>query len=118
MPTLNLRRVVNNPKFAQSFTIKRYSILRDPDGDTEVVTSIAAYGPIFPASATELNQVPEADRVTGAITIGSTTEIRTTNPNGTADTVVWKGQEYRVAKILDYSDEGFYWAVAVRDSGR
>lgn len=114
--------VVNDPDFAQSFVITR----KENGGwylgrwqDTAV--SVPMWGSIQPANPEELEQIPEADRVTGILTIHSTQPIYETNVTpmftGRSDIVNWNNQQYRVLKVYPWSDYGFFKAIAVRMSG-
>ena len=73
----------------------------------------------FDASARPA-QVPEGDRVTGALTFYSPAEICETRGgeySGTSDVIEWRGDRYRVAKVWPYADYGYWKAYAVRMDG-
>jgi hypothetical protein len=116
--------VVNDPVFAQSFTIVRSS------GDfvagiwSNVPVTIAAYGSIQPATNEELVYVAEADRVKGVNCIHTqalmyeTHTVESPDPNaGISDIINWHNQQWKISYIYPWSDYGFTKALAVRMSG-
>lgn len=130
MPTLNVSRVVTNPKFAQAFTILRSSGGDWNDDGTwgDVTVSIDMYGIIQPATPKELKQLPEGDRVLEVKSFHSIQEmfishvdgVDTTDPGYNAsisDYTIWNGQQYRLAKRYEWSDFGYYKALGVRVKG-
>jgi hypothetical protein len=65
------------------------------------------------AEENTLLQVPEADRVTGARVFWSTSpiyETRTGTDRGTSDVLLHNGTQYRLAKVWDWSDNGYFKA--------
>ena len=130
MPTLNVSRVVSNPKFAQPF-----SIMRSQGGDWnddgtwgDVTVEVQMYGIVQPATSKELNQLPEGDRVQEVKSFHSIQEMfisrvvgeDTSDPGYNAaisDYAVWNGQQYRLAKRYEWSDFGYYKALGVRVKG-
>lgn len=130
MPTLNVSRVVSNPKFAQTFTIERSSGGDWNDNGTwgDVTVDVDFYGIIQPATAKELNQVPEGDRVKEVKSFHSTQEmfvshVDTENATdvgynaGISDYAIWNGQRYRLAKRYEWADFGYFKALGVRVKG-
>jgi hypothetical protein len=72
------------------------------------------------ADAKTLAQVPEGDRVTGARVFWSVSpmyETRTGSDEGLSDILIHHGVQYRVAKVWNWSDNGFFKAFAVRIKG-
>lgn len=118
----SIAEVVNDPLFAQSFTITR------SQGGTwqlgrwsNATTIITAWGSIQPPDPTELEMVPEADRVLGVVAIHTTQPIYPTNVDqtlGISDIATWHGQTYRILKVYEWQDYGYWKALAVRMSGK
>lgn len=130
MPTLNLSRVVSNPKFAQGFIIQRSEGGDWNDDGTwgDVSVDIDFYGIIQPATAKELLQVPEGDRVKEVKSFHSVNEMFLSRVNGQdtsdvgynaaiSDYAMWQGQKYRLAKRYEWGDFGYYKALGVRIKG-
>lgn len=118
---INLKNVLRpGGPFTQSFTIKRPTTTFVLGGIVETLVSIPAIGAVTVAKERDLAQVPVADRVTGAMLFISVTEIKVSHGGtgaGTSDTIDWRGDTYRIAKLFPYVDYGFYKAVGVRVSG-
>jgi hypothetical protein len=118
----SIAEIVNDPAFAQNFTITRRSGGAWQLGKwTTSETALTVWGAIQPPTATDLKQVAEADRVTGLIAIWTTQPIYITNVDLTADisdVVTWHGQKYRVLSAKEWQDYGYWKALAVRTSGQ
>ena len=118
----SIAEVVNDPMFAQSFTITRSQGGVFLAGRwTNATVQVPGWGSIQPPNPEELDQIPEADRVTGIIAIHSTQPIYETNVEmtyGISDIVVWHGNQYRIVKVYPWQDYGYWKAVAVRMSGQ
>lgn len=120
---IDVSEVVLDPDFAENFVIKRSSGSYQLDGWVDVITTVPMYGAIQPSSSKDLDQVPEGDRIKGAITVWSTQPIYTTrrgtgaNDGGLSDIIVWQGEDHRVAGLLPWNENGFFRAVAVRMKG-
>lgn len=130
MPLLNVSRVVSNPMFAQAFIIERSS-----GGDfavsgdwVDTTLQVSMWGIIQPATAKELLQLPDGDRVKEVksfhseqemfITHANNADLTTTGYNaGISDIAIWNGQHYRLAKRYEWDDFGYYKALGVRIEG-
>lgn len=125
---INLAEVVNDPDFAQAFSIARSQGGEFDDSGVwqDVTVDVAMYGVIQPATAKELLQVPEGDRVKEVKSFHSSQQMfltRTTevlDPNAAiSDLVTWSttGEQYRLVKLYPWQDFGYYKALGVRISG-
>lgn len=77
-------------------------------------------GIAYPSSEKELNQVPEGDRIKGAITFLTAEKLNATHveaPSGVSDKVEWNGELYKVVSLLPWGDYGYYASVCERISG-
>lgn len=118
----SIAEIVNDPDFAQTFTI-----VRSQGGQwilgrwQESKVSIQAWGAIQPPEPEELEQIPEGDRMLGVVAIWVTQRIYKTNVNDTgalSDQVIWLGENYRVYLVYPWDDYGYQKALAVRMSGQ
>lgn len=118
----SMAEVINDPDFAQAFTIMRSAGAFSLGKWINQTSNVPGYGIIQPSTAEELEQVPEADRVKGAITIHSSQTLNETdvqsNSAAISDTVTWNNQTYRVVKVWPWQDFGYFKAVLVRMSGK
>jgi hypothetical protein len=109
---------ITNPDVAQSYTIQRTTGAFVLGGYTTVdTTMIPAYGVITVAAPKDLRQVPEGDRVEGSMLFFATQEIMETRPSGLSDTILWRGDNYKIVKVWPYGDYGYWKACGVRVVG-
>lgn len=115
---ISVSRVINDPRFSQSFKVFRKSgeWLKGRFIQNEVEINIS--GVITPAKAKEIEMIPEGDRVGGEISIHATSKLNVTraleNEEGTSDEVEWQGERYKLYQVNNYSQYGYYSAIAMR----
>jgi len=117
---LNVSRILSNQKFNQSFTVHRKSGSWVAGRFAGTEQAVTLDGVIIPASAKEIEQLPEGDRVTGIMIFYATQEIFTTHKSdtpGTSDEIEWRGARYRIFNVNQYSDYGYYKAYGVYMEG-
>lgn len=114
---INVSEVITDPDFAQTFLVHRRTNEWVGGRPDETETELTMLGVITVADAKTLEQLPEGDRVTGLMCFYSTVPIFTTNEEGTADQLEWRGERYRVKRVFPYGDYGYYKAVAERMAG-
>ena len=119
-----MSEIIKSPEFAQSFTVMRSKgEFVNGRWTEDTPTSIAMYGVILPVQGVDLIQAAEADRTKGLLEFFSTQPMYITRREtstmeaGTSDTIVWHGSTYIIHNIKDYSDFGFYSAIATRTDG-
>ena len=118
--------IVSDPDFAQEFVITRSCGGSWQAGKwVNETIKVCSYGVIQPSTPEELEQVPEGDRVTGALSFHSEQalfETHTYGPNdkfaGTSDIIWHRGQNYRLAKVFPWEDFGYFKAIGIRISGQ
>lgn len=123
MPTINVSELIQDPDFAQEFTVerKRGSWVQ---GRFEFTTqTLKRYGVIIP-DAKVIVQTPEGDTIKGAINVYSLEQINTTvlaknssERDQVSDEVIWRGESYKVMSVDPYVDFGYYHALAIRKRG-
>jgi hypothetical protein len=77
-------------------------------------------GIIYPSTQKELLQVPEGDRVSGAMTFLTTREIKVTHKDseaGLSDKIEWNGELYKVLSVFPWKDYGYWSSICERISG-
>jgi hypothetical protein len=117
---IDMSVVLNNPDLCQAFTAQRSSGSFVAGRFVSKSTEVPLYGSVQVADPKTLEQVPEADRVTGAIAVYTASpiyETRTGDNEGLSDLILHKGKQYRLAKVWDRSNFGFFKAVGVRVKG-
>jgi hypothetical protein len=117
---INVGDLLTDPDFAQSFSILRSKGSFALGGWSNQTTTIKASGVIIPATAQELEQLPEGDRVVGMMAFWSAQplyETRVGDTSGLSDIILWRGQQYRLAKVFPFQDFGYTKAIGARMSG-
>lgn len=124
---ISLSEVVNDPDFAQPFSIQRSSggAFASNGVWEDSKTTVLMYGIVQPATAKELLQVPEGDRAKEVKSFHSSAPMYETTTNGlvdagaiTSDIAIWKGLQYRIQKVYQWEDFGYYKALGVRMLGQ
>jgi hypothetical protein len=117
----DVAELLTDPDFSQRFTIQRATTTFVRGGSTSNTTPITVSGIIWIARSKDLQQVPEADRVLGAMVFACREEIMTTHAGdqpGPSDTITWRNNVYRIQSVYPYVDYGYYKAIGVRVSGK
>ncbi len=117
---INVSKVITDPRVAKTFTIYRKSGEWVSGRFEQTENPMQLTGVISVASAREIEQIPEGDRVGGEIVIHCTQEIFTTHTSdtssdtGTSDELLWHGDRYKIYSVSPYSDYGYYKAIGQR----
>lgn len=123
---INVEEIVNDPDFAQPFTILRSTGSFQRGGWVDTKAQVPMYGSIQVAKEKELHTLPEGDRVSGAMSFHSQQPIYETQANvpepsqtisRISDLITWRGQPFRIVKVFPWEDFGFYKAIGVRTTG-
>jgi hypothetical protein len=115
---IDVSEVINDPDFCQSFTVTRTTGHFDLGGWVAYTPeTLSMEGVVSPTNPDEIQQLPEADRITGSNTFYSTVPIYQTRDGAVSDKIAYNGQTYRIAAVFDYSAYGYYKAIGVRMSG-
>jgi hypothetical protein len=121
---INVAEVVSDPDLCQTVTVQRSHGAFALGGwsDSQATTSTFPISAVVTvASENDLRQVPEGDRVAGAMMFHTTQPLYLTHgatPQAAdSDILVWNGNRYRLIKIWPYVNYGYYKAMGVRMSG-
>lgn len=120
---INVAEMITDPDFAQQFQIERHEQGTFLDGLYSSLTrTIDVYGIVQPYQPKTVEYLPNGDQVTGDIKIWLLQEIFTTrineNDSGISDTIIYKGEKYKVTYVKDWDYHGYYSAVAKRISAK
>lgn len=114
MALINVGELIDDPDFAQAFTITRRSGTWENGRFIPVETTIQASGVISPQDTSELDLAPDGSMIRGRIKVWTHTQLYITiqdAPNGDSyisDEVNWNGNQYLVILDNNYSDYGYY----------
>lgn len=122
---MDLSLAFTDPNISEAFVVLRSSGHPGAGGWVEdTVQEITAHGTIGIAASKDIETLPEADVVHGAITINTRTQLFVTHDvnadistAGTSDIIVWQNENYRILKLYPYRNRGYWWAVASRMAG-
>ena len=100
---------------AQRFSIsRRAGRWHEGRFEPESEEIIEATGNIQPANAEALQFFPEGERRRGAITIRTATLLHLTDGTDIADSVLWRGERYKLIRVDRWDDYGFCVGYASR----
>ncbi len=117
---INVGDLVIDPDLCSNFTILRTTgsfklggWVKDP------VVTIASYGAVRNSNGKELEMLPEADRPKNALTFRTAFPLYVTTEQGSmlSDILVFHGEQHRILTVKDYSEQGYWFAMAVRMEG-
>ncbi len=116
----DLSAVVNNPDLGSPVTILRFTGSFAAGGWQQGAPQrIPAFGVVCIADAEALAQVPEGDRVTGALQFLTGQPVYRTSADrgGTSDQIEWRGELYRVVSVEPWGHAGYWSAILARMEG-
>ena len=126
MPRLKVKRVMRSNMLKQTFIVHR-KIGRWEAGrfiqDKEM--HLPFIGVVENLNPKEVIPTPAGDKIAGQMAFYSNNAMYTThayeypdtNASGTSDEIEWQGDRYRILTVNDYSDYGYYMALAVYMEG-
>lgn len=114
MALIDVSGLLSDPDFADSFTIYRKTTSVGNDGRTaSTETAVTCIGVVIQGEGNQLLRLDDGRRISGAITVYTTTPLSSgTSPND-ADEIAWSGNRYVVSLVSDWSNfgAGYYTAV-------
>jgi len=125
---INVSELITDPDFAKKYQVKR-KIGEWVSGRFKEVSNktIDFIGVVQPASTDDLEEIPEADRVKSVTKFFcrppkklymsegvESDEISEPSESDRViyDTIIYKGEEYKIIKVADWSDNGYIRAFA------
>ena len=113
---INIGRVVQDPRFAQAFQVKRQSAgtFANEGEFSTVETVLDRFGVVQPSKADDLIKfLPEGERQGNFITIYCNQDVLMGNgKDQESDVVVWRGDYYKVAFSKPWDIHGYWFAIA------
>lgn len=86
-------------------------------GFGDVKQFIPNFGIVQQSTPKDVQMVPEGDRVDGMISFWSVSRLFESHAEGVSDIIRWHGARYRIMKVADRSDFGYWKAIATRMPG-
>lgn len=117
---INIKSVLQDPVFLQSYQIERQTGVYIGEGDFQVTSEfLDRSGSIQPAKSSDImNFLPEGLRSSEAIQIWDQSSVLMEDGvNSIPDVVHWLGLKYRVAYSKHWETYGYWYAIATRFKG-
>lgn len=119
---INISEIINDPDYARKFIVARAGGGEFIKGRFVPVTNaeIEMIGPVLPYSPQQSEVTPDGDVIGGDMSFLSSQKIYTTQEsteteeNFLSDIITYKGIKYKVLFVRDYSEYGYYRAIAKR----
>ncbi len=107
MALIDVSDLMSDPDFADEFTVRRCVQTMNETGRPGVTfTDIPAIGSVQSSDGATLDVQPEGSRSVEMIAVFTTFPLREVSAGFEADRIVWRGREYRVTKVRDYTNFG------------
>ena len=107
MALLDVTALLSDPDFADAITVTRVTTTIDSHGRSVATTAtVSAIAVMQPATAAQLDVIPEAERSRDSVAIYTTFALRMAVAGGEADRVAWRGKTFRVANVKDFLNYG------------
>ena len=121
---LNVSNVVNSPRLREDFSITRTTGLWMNGRFTpNAPTTLNLTGIIIPTSE-DMVQTPNGGLIQGELRVFTASKLYETKLDVQAgqdgvisDEIIWKGENWKVLQVRDFSDSGYYRAVCTREKG-
>lgn len=116
MSRINVARVINSSKWHTTFTVYRKTGDWVNSRFVQNDSSIDFDGASVPATTKDIMQVPEGDRTLEIRIFLTKKELYVTRNGeikGTSDEVLWNGKRFKIVKVKDWREFGYYRSIGV-----
>jgi hypothetical protein len=119
----DLSFVIDDGVLSESWVIVRSTGVFIQGGWVTTETQVPGYGVVSVATPEDMDEIPEADRVTGMMVFHSQPRIYATQfdpadqVQRVADKMLWTFQLWRVLHVFPYPNRNYWKAFAVRMQG-
>jgi hypothetical protein len=112
MTVINLEELTFDPDFCTTFEVEKHVVTWVEGEAVETVTSTKVTGIVAPSSPKDVEMLDLADHKHGTKTFYTNeVELCITDTENTSDTIVWRGGQYKLLHVFDYSDNGYWKAI-------
>ncbi len=120
MPFLDVSDIVEDPLFADTFMVKRFTQTVDNDGyaQTTMETFPNVIGTVTQNSGVNLKRLADGQMTTNVITIHTKFRLTSSEEEFDADIVTWAGSDYTVVSVHDWSRFGNGFIMALCEQKR
>ena len=119
---ITIEEIINDPDFAQPFTINRKNgqFIKGVWTVDSEIEKIECFGPVIAANVKEIEQLPEGDRITGIMVFYTPKEIPLLTSHvdpGTSDEILWQHDLYKIVQVNPYNHYGYWKGFGKRIKG-
>ncbi|MBR1696363.1 MAG: hypothetical protein IJ709_13415 [Selenomonas sp.] len=109
---INLEELTFDPDFCTTFTVEKHSGVWHEGKQAETATTIEVTLIVPPSSAKDVQMMELAHDKHGTKTFYTNeVELEVSDTEKTSDTIVWKGNRYKLLHVFDYSANGYWKAI-------
>lgn len=114
MALLDVSEILSDPLFVDDIAVIRSSRTTNQQGITvDTPGMYYAYGSVQPTPGRDLEQFAEAERAGVFITVTTTFQLFPLTATTAPDQVVWRGKNYRVKHVPDWTNYGQGFVTAI-----
>ena len=112
MSVIDLEELTFDPDFCTTFVVEKHVVTWVEGTPQETLVPRRVTGIAAPSSPKDVEMLDLADRKHGTKTFYTNEiELEVTDTEKTSDTIVWKGNRYKLLHVFDYSANGFWKAI-------
>lgn len=114
MPLLDVSDILYDPDFADTLTLTRGVQTVGSNGRTTMAeTTSTIIGVVTSNSGDILKRFPDLARVEGSVMVTTPTVLQIADGSTIADRLAWRGSDYTVTAVNDYSSYGAGFVIAL-----
>ena len=107
-----VQELIHDPDFCDTFQLIRHIGSEWERGEQIVKTeTLTIEGIVSPATSKDIEMLPEGDRQTGMKTFYADVPMHVTDTEETSDICEYRGKQYKLLQVFDYSSNGYYKAI-------
>ncbi len=115
---IDLSELTYDPDFCTTFTVEKHTVTWVEGDSITTVTPMTVTGIVAPSSPQDVELLDLADHKHGTKTFyTNAVELRVTDTETTSDTIIWKGNRYKLLHAFDYSANGYWKAIGDLQGG-
>ena len=112
MSNIWLEELTFDPDFCTTFIVEKHTETWSKGEPLTTIEPITVTGIAAPSSPKDVEMLDLADHVHGVKTFYTNeVELEVTSTEKTSDTIVWRGNRYRLLHVWDYRDNGYWKAI-------
>lgn len=118
MSNIDLTELMYDSDFCTTFVVEKHQQTWSEGELVTLTTPTTVTGIVAPSSPKDVEMLEVGDRKHGTKTFYTNEiELEVTDTEKTSDTIVWKGNRYKLLHVFDYSENGFWKAIGDLQGG-